>query len=153
MAYVSVMQNYFSQMCLPLPETEKSNIVYENIRPEYYVPLCTHEITTFKRLKELCRILKYGLLRAQGFSEPLMKLLGTLMAPDVAYKGKPPNVHAVDPVKPKFCARYPVSAHTLAECRSTAIVCFRCGRKGIAFPSLPKLQIFCVFSAPRSRGP
>lgn len=128
-AYVAVMLNYFSRLSFEVSEKEKFDIVFQNIRPEYSVPLCTTVITSLKQLKELCRMLECGKNRTQTFVEPPKPSNGCL-APDLACKSVKPKVNAVASAEVKFCARCRVDSHSLSECTSTAIVCFRCGKQG-----------------------
>lgn len=137
--YVALMLNYFSRLSYIVPEKDKFDIIYQNIRPEYSVPLCTTEITDLKKLKELCRMLECGKYRAQTFVEPSKPRSGCL-APDLACKSIQPKVHAAVAAENLFCARCRVSSHCLADCTSTAIVCFRCGKQGVTVPRCPNCR-------------
>lgn len=135
--YVAIMLNYFSRLSYDVSEKDKFDIIFQNIRPEYSVPLCTTEITSLKQLKESCRMLEVGKHRVQTFVEP-PKLSNGCLAPDLACKiSAKPKIHAVVPAENKFCARCRVDSHRLSECTSTAIVCFRCGKHGFTARRCP----------------
>lgn len=129
--YVAIMQNLFSRLSYTVSEGEMFDTVFQNVRPEYTLPLATTEITTLKRLKQLCRMLECAKYRAQAFVEPPKSTSG-LLAPDLACKSvkvvKP--VHEMVAAVNKFCARCRVESHSLSECTSKAVVCFRCGKQG-----------------------
>lgn len=134
-SYMSVMLNYFSRLTLPLTEKEKFDIVYLNIRPEYSVPLALDPVESLSDLKRVCRILEDSWHRANTFVEP-PKPSTSALATDLCFKSilKP----KVETASAKlFCPRCRVDTHTLRECRSKDIVCFRCGKKDVRSPSCP----------------
>lgn len=134
-SYISVMLNYFSRLTLPLTEREKFDIVYLNIRPEYSVPLALSPVESLSGLKRVCRILEDSWHRANTFTEP-PKPSASALATDLCFKSfSKPRVEIA--LAKLFCPRCRLDTHSLSQCRSKAIVCFRCGKKDVKSSSCP----------------
>lgn len=134
--YLSIMQNYFSRLLVPLSEEEKFDIVYYNIRPYYTARLALQEIKTWAELKRKCRLLEDSRQRVEMFLEP-PRSSSNLVAPDLAYKHplRSPKVSVIG--AKKFCPRCRVESHCLSDCTSHNLVCFRCGKPGFSAVNCP----------------
>ncbi|XP_048000953.1 uncharacterized protein LOC125237805 [Leguminivora glycinivorella] len=135
--YISIMQNYFSRLNSELSDQEKFDIVSINVRPEYTVPLAIQSVTTLKDLKRVCRVLEDSWQRANAFVEPPRPSSSTLAA-DLSFKSSSrPKVEAAHTMEKPFCVRCRVDTHSLRECKSKRVVCFKCGKGGVTYPDCP----------------
>lgn len=130
--YVSVMLTYFSRLESPLTESEKLNIILQNIRPFYSKQLALFPITSISELKDHCRQLEAASQRAKRFTEPNRDVSKSL-AQDLVYKPvtSTKDVSAVGSIA-NFCVRCRVNGHTLKECKAAhRLVCYRCGEENV----------------------
>lgn len=134
-SYIGVMLNYFSRLSSPLTEKEKFDIVYTNLRPDYSVPLALAPVESLGELKRVCRVLEDSWHRANTFVEP-PRPSSSALASDLGCKSSPRA--RVETTSPKiFCPRCRSDTHSLRDCRSRDIVCFRCGKKDVRSTSCP----------------
>lgn len=136
--YLSTMQGMFSRLTKPLSSDKQLEILMHNIRPEYMKDLALHKITSIDTLKSLCKQLELARSRAEQFEEP--NFYNFKMTKDLHNRSSPRSFNkqvsalneASTSSRPdKKCFRCGRNTHFTNQCRSTEIVCFKCGTKGV----------------------
>lgn len=137
--YIAVMENLYNRLSYKVPERDRLARIKFNMRPDYTMGLSIMTINTLDDLKERCRQLELGFHSRAQFHEP-PKPTSSFVAADLAYQ-PPKGSQRVEAVKAdsgsSFCVRCRIKGHLLSQCKSTEIVCFRCGKKGVRAPSCP----------------
>lgn len=123
--YLSVMQNYFSQLLKPITEIEKLAIVRHNIRPFYTTQLALHPINSWSDLKSSCRLLEQAECIARSFSEPTTS--ASILASDLIYT----------------CDNGKATAGQVSAIQepSRKLFCYRCGEPDVVTSTCPKCKM------------
>jgi hypothetical protein len=137
--YVSIMQNMFNRLPIPLTELQKLVILRKNVQPYFQKEVCRDTFNTVAEFTSVMRMIEHTKLSCESFREPT--LTGHSLERDLAYQGAGlsmqyghndvlaigNNLHSQSK-----CWNCRSPGHRFRDCNlpKQRLFCYKCGRFG-----------------------
>lgn len=139
--YMSIMQNMFNRLPIPLSELQKLFILRKNLQPYFQKEICRDTFSSVVELTSVLRIIEQTKISCDNFKEPIVNTRS--LEQDLAYRGtsnavqsQHGNLAVVEnrTGSQSKCWNCRAPGHRFRECNlpRQRLFCYKCGRFGIS---------------------